>query len=63
MSELCKHPPAACTKGPRVPARYGSWPTEICLVCGKYRLDLPNVRPSPQWEKGPPPTEGDYDDE
>jgi len=62
MSEVCGHPAAACHEGPRAPARWGSWPTEVCELCGYYRLNLPNVRPRPQWEKGPVPKRDDYDE-
>jgi len=62
MSEVCRHPVAAVAKGPRCPTRWGSWPTEVCGLCGYYRLDLPFLMPRPQWEKGPVPKYEDYDE-
>ncbi len=33
----CRHPHAARRTGPRVPARWGSFATEVCTKCGKWR--------------------------
>jgi len=49
----CRHPANLRTPGPRIPASYGSWPTEICWGCASYRILAPP--PPCKWQKGPPP--------
>lgn len=46
------------SEGPRVPMRWGTGPTDVCLDCGAYRVTLHTVGP---WNPGPPPTEADYE--
>jgi len=41
----CKHPKRVRFNGPRVPAYYGSAPTEICAKCGRWRSTLHNTGP------------------
>jgi hypothetical protein len=35
----CRHPRTARRVGPRIPARYGSWATEMCSRCMSWRYD------------------------
>jgi hypothetical protein len=46
--ELCPH--AETKEGPRMPLRYGSGATEVCIACGAYRVNLHGFGP---WHKGP----------
>ena len=48
----CKH--SNVKPGPRVAAVYGSWETEVCRRCGKYRVNHHYWGP---WKRGPVPTE------
>lgn len=34
----CRHPKRARRAGRRVLAVWGSWPTQVCVVCGAKRI-------------------------
>lgn len=59
MAEPCTHPKEKIEPGPRTPARWGSWATEVCTACSHYRT-LGHV--VGRWEPCPVPTEEDYDE-
>ncbi len=44
--------------GPRVWAVYGSWETEVCRHCGKYRV---NHHYWSKWKTGPVPKQSQED--
>lgn len=46
--QACEHQPK---EGPRIPLRFGSSPSEVCVHCGAYRMMLHTVG---QWQEGPP---------
>lgn len=35
--KACKHPKTVRHEGPRSPALFGSWETEVCGDCGSWR--------------------------
>lgn len=49
--KACKHPPEKVKAGPRIPARWGSWETEVC-DCGSWRQMTHVIDP---WHKPPFP--------
>lgn len=46
--------------GPRVPARYGTFSSDVCARCGWYRTTSHGTG---YWRPGPVPTDKDYDDD
>jgi Lar family restriction alleviation protein len=46
----CDHPAEKVVPGPRVEARWGSHPTEVCTQCSSYRV---GVSPASPWKPGP----------
>lgn len=59
-----EHEHAKAADGPRVPANWGSWPTEVC-ACGHYRVLIGGQPPACAWlgwKPGPIPVRDDDDD-
>lgn len=53
LREQCSHPQFAVQPGDqRYPLRYGSAATEVCTLCGAFRL-TGRIRKSEEWEPGP----------
>ncbi len=45
----CRHPKAARGEGPRYPASYGSWATEVCGRCGSWRVEVHVINGRKRW--------------
>lgn len=56
----CNHPENRRREGARQPARWGSWPTEECTMCGAWRA-LPHGKPEP-WQHASVPRSEEDDD-
>lgn len=50
----CRHPKSLCKAGPRIQARWGSFPTQVC-ACGAWKTVGHKAKwktePIPQWEE------------
>lgn len=58
----CDHPRINRMEGPRTPLRFGSAATEVCGVCGAYKMDRGLGEEFETWNIGPVPTQRDEDD-